>query len=172
MSDCQYQYKVCVCQSNYRMCVITVYMCVSLTIECMFVQMPSTWSNTSVDISLDNLSPLGKLQKSNAPSVYQLQQQRMMQPAPGMAQPSAGMAQPAPGMAQPAPGMAQPAPGMATPGKSRPLDTLLKCAVCCVTRLRLSSPHTSNSGSSAATGRVLNAFNCFTSSCVDICIVV
>ena len=38
--------------------------------------MPSTWSNTSVDISLDNLSPLAKMQKSAAPSVYQLQQQR------------------------------------------------------------------------------------------------
>ena len=85
--------------------------CVSLTIECVFVQMPSTWSNTSVDISLDNLSPLGKLQKSNAPSVYQLQQQRMMHPAAGMGQPAAGMG--------------QPAAGMAAPGETRPLDMLL-----------------------------------------------
>ena len=97
----------------------------SLTIECVFVQMPSTWSNTSVDISLDNLSPLGKLQKSNAPSVYQLQQQRMMHPAAGMGQPAAGMGQPAAGMGQPAAGMGQPAAGMAAPGETRPLDMLL-----------------------------------------------
>lgn len=37
-----------------------------------------------MDISLDNLSPLGKMQKSYAPSIYELQQQRMGQAGPAM----------------------------------------------------------------------------------------